>query len=171
MALFPAGQDLLGKKASDLVGEDLCVYEDGTVEGTLKAVTGYTGFSSEEEEQSGHYFPFKLTKTGKKMSLKKNGVAAEGKENMTFDPEIILRVSKEDTWKIEVDESEVITFNFEKAVLEYVAGGDDVGAGKTDYRNTAGLSDPAVFSGYRINEIPGRGKSKIGFFESRTKSG
>ena len=118
MTLFPAGQDLLGKKASDLVGEDLCVYEDGTVEGTLKAVTGYTGFSSEEEEQSGQYFPFKLTKTGKKMSLKKNGVAAEGKENMTFDPEIILRVSKEDTWKIEVDESEVITFNFEKAVLE-----------------------------------------------------
>ena len=53
MTLFPAGQDLLGKKASDLVGEDLCVYEDGTVEGTLKAVTGYTGFSSEEEEQSG----------------------------------------------------------------------------------------------------------------------
>lgn len=51
MTLFPAGQDLLGKKASDLVGEDLCVYEDGTVEGTLKAVTGYTGFSSEEEEQ------------------------------------------------------------------------------------------------------------------------
>ena len=88
MTLFPAGQDLLGKKASDLVGEDLCVYEDGTVEGTLKAVTGYTGFSSEEEEQSGHYFPFKLTKTGKKMSLKKNGVAAEGKVNMTFDPEI-----------------------------------------------------------------------------------
>lgn len=39
MTLFPAGQDLLGKKASDLVGEDLCVYEDGTVEGTLKAVT------------------------------------------------------------------------------------------------------------------------------------
>lgn len=118
MTLFPAGQDLLGKKASDLVGEDLCVYEDGTVEGTLKAVTGYTGFSSKKEEQSGHYFSFKLTKTGKKMSLKKNGVAAEGKENMTFDPEIILRVSKEDTWKIEVDESEVITFNFEKAVLE-----------------------------------------------------
>ena len=48
------------------------------------------------------------------MSLKKNGVAAEGKENMTFDPEIILRVSKEDTWKIEVDESEVITFNLKK---------------------------------------------------------
>ena len=68
--MFPAGQDLLGKKASDLVGEDLCVYEDGTVEGTLKAVTGYTGFSSEEEEQSGHYFPFKLTKTGKKNEFK-----------------------------------------------------------------------------------------------------
>lgn len=118
MTLFPASQDLLGKKASDLVGEDLCVYEDGTVKGTLKAVTEYTGFSSKEEEQSGHYFPFKHTKTGKKMSLKKNGVAAEGKENMTYDPEIVLRVSQSDKWTIEVDEAEVITFNFEKAVFE-----------------------------------------------------
>ena len=118
LTLFPQSQTLLGKRVSSLVGNDLKVLKDGTVTGTLKKVTGYTDFSSNPEEQSGYYFPFKLTKTGKKMSLKKNGVAAEGKENMTFDPEIILRVSKEDTWKIEVDESEVITFNFEKAVLE-----------------------------------------------------
>ena len=118
MTLFPAGQDLLGKKASDLVGEDLCVYEDGTVEGTLKAVTGYTGFSSEEEEQSGHYFPFKLTKTGTKMTLKKNGVAQPGKENMTFDPEIIFRVTKTDKFAVEVDGKPVVTFNFQKSTFK-----------------------------------------------------
>lgn len=118
MTLFPAGQDLLGKQVSELVGEDLCVYEDGTVRGTLKAVTGYTGFSSKEGEQNGHYFPFKLTKTGTKMALKKNGTAAEGKENMAFDPEIVLRISqKTDEWTVEVDGEEVITFNFEKATF------------------------------------------------------
>ena len=42
----------------------------------------------------------------------------KGKENMTYDSEIVLRVSQSDKWTIEVDEAEVITFNFEKAVCE-----------------------------------------------------
>ena len=94
------------------------VLSDGTVLGTFKNVTGYTQFSSIEEEQSGHYFPFKLVKTGTTMSLKKNGAAAEGKENMPFDPEIILRIEQSDKWTIEVDGEDVITFNFEQAVFE-----------------------------------------------------
>ena len=69
-------------------------------------------FSSKKEEQSGYYFPFKLTKTGTTMTLKKNGVAGEGKEDMAFDPEIILRVSRGDTFTVEVDDSPVVTFNF-----------------------------------------------------------
>ena len=110
---------MLGKKVSELVGEDLRVFETGIVEGTLKAGSGYTQFSSKSEEQSGHYFPFKLTKTGKKMSLKKNGIAGEGKKDMPFDPEIVLRVPKQtDKWTVEVDGKEVITFHFEKAVFE-----------------------------------------------------
>ena len=52
------------------------------------------------------------------MTLKKNGTAAEGKENMAFDPEIVLRISKKtDEWTVEVDGEEVITFNFEKATF------------------------------------------------------
>ena len=51
------------------------------------------------------------------MTIKKNGVAAEGKENMTFDPEIVLRVTKTDTFTIEVDGSPVVTFNFQKATF------------------------------------------------------
>jgi len=46
------------------------------------------------------------------MTLKKNGVAGEGKEDMAFDPEIILRVSRGDTFTVEVDDSPVVTFNF-----------------------------------------------------------
>ena len=53
------------------------------------------------------------------MTLKKNGVAGEGKENMAFDPEIVLRIpQKNDKWTIEVDGAEVVTFNFEKATFE-----------------------------------------------------
>lgn len=119
LTLFPADQDLLGKRVSDLVDEDLRVLENGTVLGTLKNVSGYTQFSSKAEEQSGHYFPFKLTKTGTTMSLKKNGVAGEGKENMPFDPDIVLRVPLQtDKWTVEVDGSPVATFSFEKATFE-----------------------------------------------------
>lgn len=93
--------------------------EDGTVLGTFKNVTGYTKFSSKQEEQNGHYFPFKLAKTGTKMSLKKNGVAGEGKTDMQFDPEIVLRIPEQtDKWTIEVDGNPIITFNFEKAIFE-----------------------------------------------------
>ena len=112
MTLYSGGQSLLGKRVSSLVGNDLKVLADGSVVGTIKKVTGYTQFSIKKEEQSGYYFPFKLTKTGTTMTLKKNGVAGEGKEDMAFDPEIILRVSRGDAFTVEVDDSPVVTFNF-----------------------------------------------------------
>ena len=117
LTLFPQGQTLLGKRVSSLVGSDLKVLKDGSVTGTIKKGTEYTQFSSKPEEQIGYYFPFKLTQTGTKMTIKKNGVAGEGKENMTFDPDIILRVTKTDTFTIEVDGSPVVTFNFQKATF------------------------------------------------------
>ena len=45
--------DLLGKKASDLQKGVFIV--DGKVFGTLKYVTGYTGFSGRADEQEGYY--------------------------------------------------------------------------------------------------------------------
>ncbi len=125
MTLFPAGQNLLGKQASDLVGEDIAVHKDGSVTGTLKNVTGYENFSSNAEEQSGHYFPFKLVKSGTVMTIEKNGVAVPNKENISYDPEIILRVEKSDKFTIKVgtetaDET-AVTLNFEQADFE---GGD-----------------------------------------------
>ena len=118
LTLFPQSQTLLGKRVSSLVGNDLKVLKDGTVTGTLKKVTGYTDFSSNPEEQSGYYFPIKLTKTGTKMTLKKNGVAQHGKQNMTFDPEIIFRVTKTDKFAVEVDGKPVVTFNFQKSTFK-----------------------------------------------------
>lgn len=50
---IPEGVSLLGKELTDLqsgvsVGQD-------AISGTLKYVTGYTGFSGDPAEQSGHY--------------------------------------------------------------------------------------------------------------------
>lgn len=53
---IPAGTDLLGKSATDLQS-DIVIGED-SITGTLKYVTGYTGFSSVVEEQSGNYLAF-----------------------------------------------------------------------------------------------------------------
>lgn len=117
MTLYSGGQSLLGKRVSSLTGNDLKVLSDGSVVGTLKKVTGYTGFSSIKEEQSGYYFPFKLIKTGTTMTLKKNGVAGEGKEDMPFNPDIVLRVSKGDKFTVEVDDSDVITLNFKDVIF------------------------------------------------------
>ena len=105
----------MGKSVSDLIGTDVKVYADGTVTGTLKNVSGFT---SDVNEQSGHYFPLHLTQTGTKMTLKTNGVAKAGKENMAFDPDILFRVSdKNTTFTIDVDGKEVVTLNFKNATF------------------------------------------------------
>lgn len=109
----------MGKTVSELIGIDIEVYADGSVAGTLKNVTDFTEFNSTDvNEQSGHYFPLHLTQTGTKMTLKTNGVAKPGKENMDFDPDIIFRVADKDTtFTIEVDGKEVVTLNFKKAIF------------------------------------------------------
>ena len=95
------------------------VTNGGDVIATLKNVTGFTDFSSVPGEQSGHYFPFTLNTTGSTMTIKKNGVAAEDKTNIKFDPSLLLRVeSTSDTFEVEVDGESFITLKFTKAVLK-----------------------------------------------------
>lgn len=50
--------DLLGKSASDLQ-EDITI-SNGVIRGKLKKVTGYTGFSGNVSEQSGHYIALNI---------------------------------------------------------------------------------------------------------------
>lgn len=109
----------LNKNISELIADDIKVLENGSVVGTIHNITGFTDFSSKKTEQSGHYFPFRLTQTGTKMTIKTNGVAASGKTNMAFDPEIILRIPNNDTnFTIEVDGLQVVKLNFTDATLE-----------------------------------------------------
>lgn len=59
----PAGStDLLGKTASELQSD--VVFGDTGVTGTLNYVTGYTGFDSSAELQSGNYIAFHSETTG-----------------------------------------------------------------------------------------------------------
>lgn len=116
LTLFPGSQTLLGKQVSNLVGDDLMVKADGSVIGTFHHVTGYTEFSSEPNEQDGYYFPFHLTKTGSKMTFKKNG--SPTKQDITFDPDIIFRVTKADTFEVLVDSQSIVTFSFAGATFE-----------------------------------------------------
>ena len=101
---------------SDLVGNDLMAKADGSVSGTFHHVTGYTEFSSEPDEQDGYYFQFHLTKTGSKMTFKKNG--SPTKQDITFDPDIIFRVTKTDTFEVLVDGKSVVIFRFDGASFE-----------------------------------------------------
>ena len=116
LTFFPGSQTLLGKQVSELVGDDLTVKADGSVTGTFHHVTGYTEFSSEPDEQEGYYFPFHLTKTGTMMTFKKNG--SPTKQGIKFDPDIIFRVTKDDTFEVLVDDSSVVKFNFAGATFE-----------------------------------------------------
>lgn len=116
LTLFPGSQTLLGKQVSELVGDDLMVRANGSVVGTFHHVTGYTGFSSDPDEQEGYYFPFHLTKTGTKMTFKKND--SPTKQDIAFDPDIIFRVTKTDTFEVLVDGKSVLTFNFAEATFE-----------------------------------------------------
>ena len=116
LTLFPSSQTLLGKQVSELVGDDLAVKADGSVTGTFHYVTGYSEFSSLPGEDSGYYFPFHLTKTGTSMTFKKNG--APTKEGIPFDPDIVFRVTKGDTFEVLVDNASIVTFTFTGATFE-----------------------------------------------------
>lgn len=117
MTIPAASQDLYGKTVGDMLGDDVEVLSDGTVTGTLKYVTGYTGFNeSEASEQEGNFFPFKLIKSGKKMTFKKNGTVT--KDNIAWEADNVFRVSKSDKFEVLVDGKSVITFDFSKATLQ-----------------------------------------------------
>ena len=55
------GTTLFGKKVSTL--QTGISVDSGKITGTLKYVTGYTGFSGDPEEQNGNYLALKMTAT------------------------------------------------------------------------------------------------------------
>ena len=117
IAIPAASQSLYEKSVGDMIEPGMYVRGDGTVFGTFKYVTGYTGFNSSVlEEQEGYFFPFRLTKTGTTMTFKKNG--EPGKAGITWEADNVFRVTASDTFEVLVDDEHVVTFNFAKATFE-----------------------------------------------------
>ena len=85
------------------------VKAEGSVVGTFHHVTGYTEFSSEPDEQEGYYFPFHLTKTGTKMTFKKND--SPTKQNIAFDPTLFSEYKRVTHLEVLVDNQSVVKFN------------------------------------------------------------
>ncbi len=117
MTIPDQGQTIYGKQVSELIGENVKVYADGTVTGTFPHVDGYSKFSSKKAEQSGNFFPFTLTKSGDTMTFIKNGTA--NKRNIAWESDNVFRITAPtDTFEVLVDGESVVKFNFRSATLK-----------------------------------------------------
>ena len=93
---------MLGKTVSDLqTGVEV---GDGAITGTLKHVTGYTGFSGVEGEQSGNYLVLKVATS---LSNAVNTVELVGGTvghpvTLDSDMNIVLRITNKATQKVKV---------------------------------------------------------------------
>ena len=92
--------DLFGKVASDLQSE--VTLNDDTIEGTLKYVDDYAGFSSKVEEQSGNYLVLHVDTTSEEDVYVElvNGVS--GPVKLDEDRVIVLRIADKDTQQVKV---------------------------------------------------------------------
>lgn len=113
--------DLLGKAASDL--QSNIVVSDGKIKGTLKYVTGYTGFSGEEELQSGNYLAIKCdADDGSTLKAKLIG-GQFGEVTLDSDKNVIIRITDKDTQKVQVraikgDKEQVEVFSLKELVCQ-----------------------------------------------------
>ena len=92
---------LLGKKVSDLQS-NVVVGED-TISGSLKHVTGYTGFSSKTSEQEGHYLALKFDVTPADAVTTVELVGGtKGPVTLDADKNIVLLIKSNTTQSIKV---------------------------------------------------------------------
>ena len=92
--------DLLGKDAGDLQ-EDIAI-ANGAVTGTLKYVTGYTGFSGNVEEQSGNYLAIKVEANADSITVELVGGTVGHPVTLDSDGMIVLRIANTSTQSITV---------------------------------------------------------------------
>ena len=96
-----AGTDLFGKSVTDL---QTGVSIDGSrVAGTLKYVTGYTGFSGKTEEQSGNYLAIHAECSGAdSITVELIGGTVGHPVTLDDDGLIVLRIANTETQLVEI---------------------------------------------------------------------
>ena len=93
--------DLLGKEADDLQTD--VVVADGGITGTLKYVTGYTGFSGDVAEQSGNYLALKVTAVdGCTITVELINGTVGHPVTLDADGMIVIRITDKTTQSVEV---------------------------------------------------------------------
>ena len=116
------GVNLFGKNVSDLQA-NVSVNGD-EITGTLKHVTGYTGFSSNESEQSGNYLALKIETVPDDVETTVELVGGtKGPVTLDEDMNIVLLIKNKDTQSIKVvstdgDETVTKTFGLTGLILE-----------------------------------------------------
>lgn len=96
-----ADATLLGKKVSDL--QSNVVVGENTISGSLKHVTGYTGFSSKTSEQEGHYLALKFDVTPADAVTTVELVGGtKGPVTLDADKNIVLLIKSNTTQSIKV---------------------------------------------------------------------
>lgn len=80
-----------GKNVGDLQS-DVAIDSDGAITGTLAYVTGYTGFSSDADEQEGNYLALKLTaEPHEKIEV---AIGDRGPVDVTDDGFVVIRLTE-----------------------------------------------------------------------------
>lgn len=91
---------MLGKNVSDLQTD--IVVDNDAITGTLKYVTGYTGFSSNVAEQQGNYLALKVSAPeGAKTTVEVVG-GTKGPVALDDDMNIVLLIKNKDTQSVKV---------------------------------------------------------------------
>lgn len=92
--------DVLGKDAGDLQ-EDVAI-ANGAITGTLKYVTGYTGFSGDVSEQSGNYLAIKVEANADSITVELINGTLGHPVTLDSDGMIVIRISDTSTQSITV---------------------------------------------------------------------
>ena len=114
--------NLFGKTVNDLQ-ENVVIGEDN-ITGTLKHVTGYTGFSSVEAEQSGNYLALKIdTEAEDATTVVELVGGTKGPVTLDDDMNIVLLIRDKDAQTVKItvqsgEESVEKTYELSGLVLE-----------------------------------------------------
>lgn len=95
--------DLFGKNCTDLQ-EDIAV-ANGAITGTLKYVTGYTGFSGKAKEQKGNFIAIKVTNSSADEIYAGIAPSVSGKElvKLNDDGITVIQVNDHENQEIRVE--------------------------------------------------------------------
>ena len=95
-----ASEDLFGKTVSDL--QENVSIGNSAITGTLKYVTGYTGFSSDTEMQSGNYLVIHAADANADSVTVEVVGGTSGPRTLDSDGIIVLRIANKDTQTVRV---------------------------------------------------------------------